>query len=91
MNLPESIRITEVGPRDGLQNEGSVIPVQQKVEFINALSVSGARDERVLSTEDRPSMSYEMVESGSVMSPDSALTTGCLAQQKILPSSPSLQ
>ena len=35
------IRIIEVGPRDGLQNEPRLIPTETKIAFINALSESG--------------------------------------------------
>ena len=35
------IRITEVGPRDGLQNERTFIPTESKIAFINALSRAG--------------------------------------------------
>lgn len=35
------IRIVEVGPRDGLQNEKATIPTERKVAFVNALSQSG--------------------------------------------------
>ena len=35
------IRITEVGPRDGLQNEPGVIPTESKIAFVNALSRTG--------------------------------------------------
>jgi hydroxymethylglutaryl-CoA lyase len=35
------IRIIEVGPRDGLQNEPRPIPTETKIAFINALSESG--------------------------------------------------
>lgn len=34
------IRIIEVGPRDGLQNEASTIPTDVKIAFVNALSRS---------------------------------------------------
>lgn len=33
--------ITEVGPRDGLQNESEVIPTKAKVAFVDALSATG--------------------------------------------------
>lgn len=36
-----AIRIIEVGPRDGLQNEPSIIPTADKVAFIDALSTTG--------------------------------------------------
>ena len=35
------IRIVEVGPRDGLQNEAAAIPTDVKVAFVNALSQAG--------------------------------------------------
>jgi len=34
------IRIIEVGPRDGLQNDKAVIPTERKIAFVNALSKS---------------------------------------------------
>lgn len=41
MNLPESVTITEVGPRDGLQNEDEVIDTAIKVELIDRLAATG--------------------------------------------------
>ena len=41
--LPQSVRIVEVGPRDGLQNETTLIPTEQKIEMINLLSRSGLK------------------------------------------------
>ena len=41
MNLPESVRIVEVGPRDGLQNEKQPISVADKVRLVDALSAAG--------------------------------------------------
>ncbi|KAG0339802.1 3-hydroxymethyl-3-methylglutaryl-CoA lyase, partial [Podila minutissima] len=38
---PRFVKIVEVGPRDGLQNEKSVIPAETKIEFINRLSDTG--------------------------------------------------
>lgn len=40
--LPSTVRIREVGPRDGLQHE-AVIPTEAKVRLINALSQTGVR------------------------------------------------
>lgn len=37
----KKIRIYEVGPRDGLQNEKSFVPTEQKVSLINTLSKIG--------------------------------------------------
>ncbi|MBT2367081.1 hydroxymethylglutaryl-CoA lyase [Streptomyces sp. ISL-10] len=39
--LPPRVRIHEVGPRDGLQNEKSVVPVEVKAEFIRRLAAAG--------------------------------------------------
>jgi hydroxymethylglutaryl-CoA lyase len=36
-----TVRIVEVGPRDGLQNEEAVVPADAKVAFIEALAASG--------------------------------------------------
>ena len=40
---PASVRIVEVGPRDGLQNEKTIIPAATKVELIDRLSQTGLR------------------------------------------------
>ena len=39
--LPSSVRIVEVGPRDGLQNEKTFVPTAQKILFINMLAEAG--------------------------------------------------
>lgn len=39
--LPTRVRIHEVGPRDGLQNEKAVVPVEVKAEFIRRLGAAG--------------------------------------------------
>jgi hydroxymethylglutaryl-CoA lyase len=39
--LPSSVTIYEVGPRDGLQNEKTVVPVEVKAEFIEQLVAAG--------------------------------------------------
>ncbi|XP_075354211.1 3-hydroxymethyl-3-methylglutaryl-CoA lyase, cytoplasmic isoform X2 [Mycteria americana] len=39
--LPEYIKIVEVGPRDGLQNEKVIVPTDIKIELINRLSRTG--------------------------------------------------
>ena len=43
------IKIVEVGPRDGLQNESRIVPADVKVDFINALSGSGVSEIEVSS------------------------------------------
>ncbi|MBW1603111.1 hydroxymethylglutaryl-CoA lyase [Streptomyces sp. JJ66] len=39
--LPARVRIHEVGPRDGLQNESAVVPVEVKAEFVRRLADAG--------------------------------------------------
>ncbi|MBY6241777.1 hydroxymethylglutaryl-CoA lyase [Methylosinus sp. Sm6] len=41
MNLPQRVRIVEVGPRDGLQNETAIISVTTKAELIERLAAAG--------------------------------------------------
>src|SRR5438309_88741 len=41
--LPESVKVVEVGPRDGLQNEQVTVPLERKLAFIEALVAAGAR------------------------------------------------
>jgi len=41
--LPAAVRIVEVGPRDGLQNERTPIPTEVKLEFIDRLGAAGLR------------------------------------------------
>src|SRR5437588_13008096 len=40
---PSAVRIREVGPRDGFQNEPEVIPTALKVELIDALARTGVK------------------------------------------------
>lgn len=41
MKLPTQVRIVEVGPRDGLQNEKHIIPTATKIQLINNLVDAG--------------------------------------------------
>ncbi len=43
VTLPAAVRIREVGPRDGFQNESEVIPTERKIELINALARTGVK------------------------------------------------
>ena len=44
MALPKSVHITEVGPRDGLQNEKQPVPTDIKVELCERLLAAGVRN-----------------------------------------------
>lgn len=44
MSFPARIRIVEVGPRDGLQNESVILPVEPRISLIESLARAGIRD-----------------------------------------------
>ena len=52
-SLPQRVRVVEVGPRDGLQNEKATISTDDKVHFVDLLSNAG----------------FEMVEATSFVHP----------------------
>src|SRR5690606_18913239 len=41
--MTTAIRIVEVGPRDGLQNEKAIVPTTTKIELVDRLSATGLR------------------------------------------------
>jgi hydroxymethylglutaryl-CoA lyase len=41
MTFPKFVKLVEVSPRDGLQNEKKILPAEIKIEFINRLSETG--------------------------------------------------
>ena len=53
MRLPKRVRMVEVGPRDGLQNEAQILPAQTKIALIERLAEAG----------------LSVVEAGSFVSP----------------------
>ena len=54
--LPSKIKIVEVGPRDGLQNEKSILPLVDKVSFISDLLQAGLKEIEVTSFVRRESI-----------------------------------
>ena len=42
--MAERVRVYEVGPRDGLQNEATAVPTAVKTRFIELLAAAGLRD-----------------------------------------------
>ncbi len=48
-NTPRRVRIVEVGPRDGLQNESAIVPTAEKVRFVEMLADAGLTDIEVSS------------------------------------------
>ncbi len=53
MRLPTHVRIVEVGPRDGLQNEAKLVPLETKIAMIEGLADAG----------------LQVIEAGSFVSP----------------------
>ena len=53
MTLPGKVQLVEVGPRDGLQNESSTIPLAAKLQLIDDLATAG----------------HTMIEAGSFVNP----------------------
>lgn len=47
--MPERVRITDVSPRDGLQNEAGIIPTGEKVRLVGLLCASGVDEVEVSS------------------------------------------
>ena len=49
MQLPDRVRIIDVGPRDGLQNEAQPVPAAAKIELVHRLQAAGLREIEVTS------------------------------------------
>ncbi len=49
MNLPTRVQITDVGPRDGLQNESKPVPAAVKIELVHRLQAAGLKHIEVTS------------------------------------------
>ena len=49
MNYPNRVKLVDVGPRDGLQNEKGAVPAAVKVELVHRLQEAGLKDIEVTS------------------------------------------
>lgn len=49
MNYPSRVKIVDVGPRDGLQNEKSPVPAAVKIELVHRLQDAGLKEIEVTS------------------------------------------
>jgi isopropylmalate/homocitrate/citramalate synthase len=43
-DFPKKVRVVDVGPRDGLQNEKTIVPVEERVRLVEALLDAGLRE-----------------------------------------------
>ncbi len=64
--LPPSVRIREVGPRDGFQNEPEVIPTAEKIRLIDMLSSTGLGRIEITSF-TRPDMIPQLADADEVL------------------------
>ena len=49
MTLPSRVKLVDVGPRDGLQNEKQAVPAAVKIELVHRLQVAGLKEIEVTS------------------------------------------
>jgi hydroxymethylglutaryl-CoA lyase len=66
MAIPAAVKIREVGPRDGFQNEPETIPTARKVELIDALARTGLRRLEVTSFV-RPDVIPQLADAAEVL------------------------
>jgi hydroxymethylglutaryl-CoA lyase len=64
--MADTVRIREVGPRDGFQNEPETIPTERKVELIDALARTGLRRLEVTSFV-RPDVIPQLADAADVL------------------------
>lgn len=64
-DLPARVRVVEVGPRDGLQNEGRPVGTEQKIRFVQRLVDAGVRDVEV-SSFVRPDLVPQLADASEV-------------------------
>jgi len=65
--LPSSVKVREVGPRDGFQNEPEIVSTDHKVELINALGKTGLKRIEVTSFV-RPDVIPQLADGAEVLS-----------------------
>ena len=75
MILPKHVKIVEVGPRDGLQNEPQIVPTAVKIELIARLAEAG------LSTIE--ATSFAPAQQGAQMSDNGAVLRAVLARPSL--------
>ena len=49
MSYPTRVKLVEVGPRDGLQNEKQPVPAATKIELVHRLQAAGCKEIEVTS------------------------------------------
>ncbi len=67
MSLPSRVRLIDVGPRDGLQNEKQPVPAAVKIELVHRLQATGLKEIEVTSYVS-PKWVPQMADNHEVMS-----------------------
>lgn len=67
MSLPKFVKLVEVGPRDGLQNEKQAVPASVKIELVHRLQAAGLKNIEVTSFVS-PKWVPQMADNTEVMS-----------------------
>ena len=49
MNIPQRVKLVDVGPRDGLQNEKQPVPASVKIDLVHRLQAAGLTEIEVTS------------------------------------------
>jgi hydroxymethylglutaryl-CoA lyase len=77
--LPTHVTVYEVGPRDGLQNEKTVVPVDVKAELIRRLVAAGSRTVELTSFV-HPTWVPQLADAEQLLAELGSLSDGALAQ-----------
>ena len=67
LNLPRRVKLVDVGPRDGLQNEKQPVPAAIKIELVQRLQAAGLKEIEVTSFVS-PKWVPQMADNAQVMS-----------------------
>ena len=67
LNLPRRVKLVDVGPRDGLQNENQPVPAAIKIELVHRLQAAGLKEIEVTSFVS-PKWVPQMADNAEVMS-----------------------
>ena len=67
LNLPRRVKLVDVGPRDGLQNEKQPVPAAIKIELVHRLQAAGLKEIEVTSFVS-PKWVPQMADNAQVMS-----------------------
>jgi len=90
MDLPSSVRIYEVGPRDGLQNEAAPVATATKLEYIALLRAAGLREIEATSFVS-PSAIPQLADADEVMRTLTAEADGTVRYPVLVPNERGLE